>query len=97
MAAGSVSPINASSDLARTVSSIAATSRGEGPIWRRSKVVAGSACFALVIVGASRLSRVGLIGRGIHQSGEFSRVGNAQLEEPSLARGVGIDQRGIGT
>ena len=36
--AGSVSDINASTLLAPTVSSIAVTSRADGPMWRRTKV-----------------------------------------------------------
>src|ERR1700743_2510881 len=90
---GNVSAISASRLGAPTVSSIAATSRGEGPIWRAAEVVAAS---LVGLNGAFMTSSRDVLGVGgfIHQPAEFAFVRDLQLEEPGFATGIGIDQRG---
>src|SRR5881394_1403354 len=93
IADGSVSPIRASRLLAPTASSIAAMSRGEGPIWRRANVVAaasarelrtftGRAFTGMVVIATSSSGGVSLVGGLIHQAVEFAFVGDLHLEEP---------------
>src|SRR5579862_428266 len=100
--AGSVSAISAERLAAPTVFSIAATSPGAGPIWRRTKVVAGSVSgLRGAVIGCPfafpwRSRDVLLIGGLIHQAVEFAFVCNFQLEEPGFTGRVGIDQRGLG-
>src|SRR6267142_5729933 len=93
---GSVCPISSPRLFAPTLSSIAWMSRGEGPICRRTKSVAAA---AVVLSGAFMgfsSGRVLGIGGFIHQAAEFAFVRNLELEEPCLAAGVGIYQRGLG-
>src|SRR3974377_1437085 len=90
---------------------MAAASRGEGPIWRRTKVVAGSSmCRSGAFIGLSSYSPScpARGGGGIVSSlpgppscerprpPEFGFCGDLHLEEPGFTGGVGIDQRRLG-
>src|SRR5690606_13703535 len=44
--------------------------------------------------GSSALEQV-VVGGGVHQGVEFSRVAELDLEEPAGAGGVGVGQRGV--
>src|SRR6185312_2433523 len=75
-------------------------SRGEGPICRRTKLVAASlvglkGAFMGCSFGSS--GRVRLVGGLIHQLAELAFVGDLHLEKPGLALRIRIDQRRLRT
>src|SRR5258708_34323876 len=69
--------------------------KGRGILGRPVKPGDDTEC---VVVNCFVISRRVLLVRGlVHQAVEFAFVGKLDLEEPGLAGGVGIDERGLGS